>query len=203
MKVIFLDNDGVICLGNNWGSRYKKQKGLFSKDNPRGGYLKNKDLPLKVRFDNFDRKAVKVLNEILKKSDAEIVVSSDWRLHATLEELGEYYTDQGIIKKPIGVTGMFKDLFPKEWSGLRFRAELELERFMEIQHWLDAHPEVTHWVAIDDLNMGIDFLGPRFSASDGSDDKAGLTNFVWTPRSWEGIKQSGLKDKILKFLMGE
>jgi histidinol phosphatase-like enzyme len=24
MKVIFLDNDGVICLFNNWGSRAKK-----------------------------------------------------------------------------------------------------------------------------------------------------------------------------------
>jgi hypothetical protein len=28
-----------------------------------------------------------------------------------------------------------------------------------------------------------------------------LSNFVWTPRDWEGIKQSGVKDKILKFLM--
>jgi len=26
MKVIFLDNDGVICLSSNWGSRHKKQK---------------------------------------------------------------------------------------------------------------------------------------------------------------------------------
>ena len=26
MKVIFLDNDGVICLGSNFGSRFKKQK---------------------------------------------------------------------------------------------------------------------------------------------------------------------------------
>ena len=24
MKVIFLDNDGVICLYNNWGGRQKK-----------------------------------------------------------------------------------------------------------------------------------------------------------------------------------
>ena len=71
---------------------------------------------------------------------------------------------------------------------------------MEIDHWLEQHPEVTHWVAIDDLNMSIDFLGPRFSPADGSQDKAGLTNFVWTPRDREGIKQSGTKDKILKFL---
>ena len=25
-KVLFLDNDGVICLANNWGSRVNKRK---------------------------------------------------------------------------------------------------------------------------------------------------------------------------------
>jgi hypothetical protein len=114
--------------------------------------------------------------------------------------LGEYYLSQGIIKKPIGVTDMFKDIFPKEWSGLRFRAELELERSMEIQHWVDNHSEITHWVAVDDLDMSVQFLGDRFSARDGSDSKPGLTNFVHTPRSSEGIKQCGIKEKIIKFL---
>jgi hypothetical protein len=118
-----------------------------------------------------------------------------------LEELGDYYISQGLIKKPIDATGMFKDLFPAEWSQLRFRAELELERSMEIQHWLENHPEVTHWVAVDDLDMSIEFLSSQFSARDGSDAKPGLTNFVKTPKSWEGIKQSGIKDKIIKFLL--
>jgi hypothetical protein len=31
MKVLFLDNDSVICLSNNWGSRYKKQQTKWSK----------------------------------------------------------------------------------------------------------------------------------------------------------------------------
>ena len=26
MKVIFLDNDGVICLSTEWGGRFKKQQ---------------------------------------------------------------------------------------------------------------------------------------------------------------------------------
>lgn len=195
MKVLFLDNDGVICLSENWGSRRKKQ----IKEGRSMGTSAS-ELPVHARFDNFDRKAIKVLNQILEKTGAEYVVSSDWRFHATLEELGDYYISQGLIKKPIDATGMFKDLFPKEWLGLRFRAELELERSMEIQHWLENHPEVTHWVAVDDLDMSIEFLSPRFSAADGSDSKPGLTNFVKTPKSWEGIKQSGIKDKIIKFL---
>jgi hypothetical protein len=196
MKVIFLDNDGVICLSSNWGSRLKKQKKIGYKPS----FDNNNQLPVEYRFDNFDAKAVKILNKILETTGAEIVVSSDWRYHATLEELGEYYTSKGIIKKPIGVTDMFKDIFPKEWGYLRFRADIELERSMEINHWLENHPEVTHWVAVDDLDMSVEFLADRFAAKDGSDSKPGLTNFVHTPKSWEGIKQNGIKQKILTYL---
>jgi len=97
MKVLFLDNDGVICLSNNWGGRTKKWANYRSA-NPDSSKDK-KDAPVFVRFDDFDNKAIKILNEILEETGAEIVVSSDWKLHATLEELGEYYESQGIIKK--------------------------------------------------------------------------------------------------------
>jgi hypothetical protein len=196
MKVIFLDNDGVICLSNNWGERAKKWAN-FKRDNPEVEFT---DRPVKCRFDDFDDKAVKVLNEILEETGAEIVVSSDWRLHANLEELGEYYESQGITKKPFAVTDIFKDIFPKEWNAFRYRAELELERSMEIGHWLENHPEVTSWVAIDDLNMSAEFLSKYFSNSEDEDKNPGLSNFVLTPRSREGIKQSGVKEKVLKFL---
>ena len=200
MKVLFLDNDGVICLSNNWGGRTKKWA-KYRSANPDSSNEK-KDAPVSVRFDDFDKKAIKILNEIIEQTGCEIVVSSDWRLHATLEELGDYYISQGIIKRPIAVTDIFKDLFPKEWNAFRFRAELELERSMEIGHWLENHPEVTHWVAVDDLNMSSEFLSKYFS--DGESDKnPGLSNFVLTPRSSEGIKQSGIKEKIIKFLTNE
>jgi hypothetical protein len=200
MKVLFLDNDGVICLSNNWGGRAVKWAN-FKRDNPDSdATFDNK--PVECRFDDFDKGAVKVLNKILEETGAEIVVSSDWRLHANLEELGDYYESQGIIKRPIAVTDQFKDVFPKEWNAFRFRAELELERSMEIGHWLENHPEVTHWVAVDDLNMSAEFLSKYFS-KDESDKNPGLSNFVLTPRSREGIKQSGVKEKILKFLTDE
>jgi hypothetical protein len=200
MKAIFLDHDGVICLFNNWGGRSKKWS-KFRSENPDSS-LEFKDKPVNCRFDDFDKKAIKILNEIIEQTGCEIVVSSDWRLHATLEELGDYYISQGIIKRPIAVTDIFKDLFPKEWSAFRFRAELELERSMEIGHWLENHPEVTHWVAVDDLNMSSEFLSKYFS--DGESDKnPGLSNFILTPKSSEGIKQCGIKEKIIKFLTNE
>ena len=66
-----------------------------------------------------------------------------------------------------------------------------------VMDYLRDHPEITHWVAIDDLNMGIDIV-----YTDGKEDQRywGLTNFVWTPQESEGIKQSGKKEKILEFL---
>jgi hypothetical protein len=198
MKVIFLDHDGVICLSNNWGGRMKKQKKYGRKLSQ-----KMNELPIDVRFDDFDAKAIEVLNSILEETGAEIVVSSDWKRWATTEELGEYYESQGIIKKPIDCTSYFKDLYreekvPKmgEFHYQRFE-DLEQERHFEILDWLKNHPEVTQWVAIDDLNMSIDI-----TYTNGEDDKRywGLTNFVWTPQMTEGIKQSGIKEKILQFL---
>jgi hypothetical protein len=203
-KILFLDNDGVICLQDNWGGRYKKQKAFFTEDNPRKSFGDNG--PVEVRFDNFDEKAVKVLNEILEQTGAEIVVSSDWRLHATLEELGDYYESQGIIKRPIGVTERFSWIRWKEDGFIKDHGEFpwsrhenrEQERYFEIKRWLRDHPEVTHWVAVDDLHMGVHVENSWRGAYDRED--WGLENFVWTPRDWEGIKQTGIKEQILKYL---
>ena len=191
MKVIFLDNDGVICLSNNWGGRTKKWA-KYRSENPDGSKEK-KDAPVFFRFDDFDTKAVKVLNEILEETGAEIVVSSDWKLHATLEELGDYYESQGIIKRPIALTPNIQHctvhgnlfIWSTQW-------ESEQLRTIEIKQYLHDHPEITHGISIDDLNMGK--IGEPWK------DVWAIDNFVLTPRSNEGIKQSGIKEKILFYL---
>ena len=189
MKVIFLDHDGVICLATEWGGRYKKRQradGIKASDNA-------KDMPVEYRFDNFNQKAIDILNDIIKQTGAEIVVSSDWKRWANCEEMGEYYESKGIIKKPIAFT---PDLSKCTVHGTNFiwspEWDLEQTRSIEIKQYLHDHPEVTNWVAIDDLNMG-----------KGEDWKEawGLDNFVLTPKSREGIKQSGIKEKILEFLL--
>ena len=99
MKVIFLDNDGVVCLSTEWGGRSKK-KSKYLKEFPGT----ESSLPAWIKMDNFNDKAVKILNSILLETDAEIVVSSDWKLYCTLDELKEMFTKYGVIKQPIDTT---------------------------------------------------------------------------------------------------
>jgi len=185
MKVIFLDNDGVVCLSSEWGGRGKKKL----------KYLKEfpgiESVPAWVKMDNFNDKAVKVLNSILLETDAEIVVSSDWKLYCTLEELKEMFVKYGVIKSPIDVTPNIPLKYDKQYYT---KEELSDYRVTEIKMWLNNHPEVTKWVAVDDLD-----LGEKFGSISGNSN-GGLKNFVLTPKSSEGIKQSGIKEKIIKFL---
>jgi hypothetical protein len=146
-----------------------------------------------VRFDNFDKKAVKVLNEILEETGAEIVVSSDWRLHATLEELGEYYLSKGILKAPTAFTKRYIGCDKPDEFVWRRSAMYEQQRCIEVRQYLTDHPEITHWACIDDLQLGE-------KDSYGHLQEWGLSNFVHTPRMNEGIKQSGVKEKLLQYL---
>lgn len=192
MKVLFLDHDGVICLSTEWGGRYKKQK----KWGGRKLSMSNNEVPLEYRFDNFNKKAVKVLNEILEETGAEIVVSSDWKLHCNLEEMGEYYLSQGIIKKPISFTPSLNDCIHDDSFPWHKNWDLEQSRSIEIKQYLIDHPEITNWVAVDDLNMGK--TGLYYSMEFVHD--WGLDNFVLTEKGSEGIKQTGVKEKIVNYL---
>lgn len=166
MKVLFLDHDGVICLQPEQGGRFDREReGLDSV------------------FDDFNAGAVKVLNEIIEATNCEIVVSSDWRHHCTLEQLQELYRVRGIIKQPIGVT----EYIPCS------AAHLEAVRIDEIEKWIAANPGITSWCAVDDMDLSN-------STSLFNDEPIGLVCFVRTPSSKEGLKQTGKKEKIIKFL---
>jgi hypothetical protein len=183
MKVLFLDHDGVICLPNNWGSRYKKQKRWEKKY---GSTPVNK-MDVFHRFDSFDKKAIDVLNEIISITDLEIVISSDWRLYCTLEEMQKFYMKEGVIKSPIAFAPVFKDIkdVPEDFPW-KMSICLEQQRSFEIKTFLKDNPKITNWVAVDDLDM--------------RSSEWGLQNFVICDRESEGIKKSNIKEKIISFL---
>jgi len=175
MKIIFLDIDGVIATSQCWGK---------GNNNKWDAYM-------------FDPKCVAVLNFILKESGAEIILSSDWKSQYTLFEMNEIFTHNGVIKGPIGFTPTSKSYTADNFEGGRSN---------EILDWLDHHAKKPilkggkagvydiKWVAVDDLNMG-EYYAEKIGNLSG-----GLKNFVHVPKHMEGIKQTGIKEKILKFL---
>lgn len=169
MKVLFLDHDGVICCTKQFGTR-------LSKKSKEKGEI----------FDQFCPKAIDVLNEILFKTDAEIVVTSSWRTHCDLEYMKKIYSDRGIIKEPIGFTRDLENVWDPKDDFNEYKDFYVLSssiRIKEIKTWLAEHPEVDQWVVVDDLNM----------------KKLGK-NFVLCPSENEGIKRLGIKDSIIRIL---
>jgi uncharacterized membrane-anchored protein YjiN (DUF445 family) len=151
------------------------KKDYLTKINNRGNFfILGEEIFSDKKFDNFDRKSIKILNEIIEKTDCEIVVSSSWKIYADLKELSELYINSGIIKKPIGLT---IDLYGID--------EID-NRISEIKEYLERHPDIETWVAVDDLPMS----------------QLGSEHFVQCKRYLEGIKQSGIKEKIIKILNG-
>lgn len=126
----------------------------------------------------FDAKCVKVLNEIITKSNATIILSSDWKTHYCIEELNEIFKDNGVIK---GIDGITPDLWGIQFYSLQ---QLEECRSAEILAFVNEH-SIKKFVAVDDLNL-----------SQWLPD-----NFVRCAKTNEGIKQSSIKDKILKIIL--
>ena len=163
MKIIFLDIDGVICLSREWGSRKRKIKRWELE----GGEGQS---PVNIRLDDFNKIAVDVLNDIILTSGADIVISSDWRLYASLDEMKDLFHQFGVIKGPM-------DFTPELQTSTK-HANIRVD---EINLWLSKHSDIEKWVAIDDMDL------------------SDLDNFVKC-REREGLKQCNISSKILKFL---
>ena len=162
MKIIFLDHFGVMCLADKHGRVHGKE------DRPRSDEMR-----VHGKFDNFNKETVKVLNEILIETGAEIVVSSDWKRWASIEELGEFYISQGICKKPIDVTPELNNI-----------SDVKVQRSLEILKWLEINDKIDSLAVIDDM-----YLEGLFH------------NFVWVSRTDQGITQDGIKEKLIEKLL--
>jgi len=122
-----------------------------------------------------------VFNKIIEEIDPIIILSSDWKDHYTIEQMND-------ILKWNDVKSTITDFTDSSW-GVIFKSVQQLEecRAYEILEYVKKH-DIKEWVAIDDLD-----LSPWISEE----------HFVRTPRVNEGIKQSGIKDKILKRFQNE
>jgi HAD domain in Swiss Army Knife RNA repair proteins len=92
----------------------------------------------------FDPCAVSMLLRLVDISQAKLVVSSSWGSQG-YDRCMEVFTKNGI--RP--------ELFHKDWITPR---KMSSSRTQEIMMWLDRHPEVTHYVAIDDEGLDYEVL---------------------------------------------
>jgi hypothetical protein len=83
----------------------------------------------------FDPCAVSLLNKLIEASQASIVISSTWQIQG-YESCKTIFEDNGIICE-----------FHRDWCTER---KFSSTRTQEISWWLNNHPEITHYVALDD-----------------------------------------------------
>lgn len=131
-KVIFLDIDGVLN-SNFWNSDHQREISD-------GKYI--------------DTEKVKLLSELVKKSEASIILHSGWRFwfdtdaQPTRSE-AKYLTDL-LKSEGMTVAGMTPDLTTEE---IRKAKRFSAVKADEILAWLKDHPETENWVVLDDLEL--------------------------------------------------
>ena len=115
MNVIFLDIDGVL----------RTHKSDLE-------WIEKVGLPIpEKQYRNFSTKSVSNINFIHSFIRCKIVITSNWKLYHTLDELKQIFREQGIQPEVIDVTG------------------ISTSRGEEISDWLSVN-DVDNWVVIDD-----------------------------------------------------
>lgn len=134
MKVLFLDFDGVLNSHQSatfWHNKRDQEKWENEMYSSWTGTLKE------YIAHEFCPIAMSNVEELMRRvPDLKIVVSSTWRIGETPDTLRKILSPSKLIGDAIiDVTPSFR-----ERGG----------RGKEIQYWLDQHPEVTHYVILDD-----------------------------------------------------
>lgn len=113
MNVIFLDIDGVLRT-------HKSDKEWYGQN-----------IPTNVFNRKFSPNSINILNEIIKLTNARLIISSTWREHYSINELRKIFTNNGYKYDIYDIT-----------TKLGYRGE-------EIQYWLDTH-DVNRYIVVDD-----------------------------------------------------
>jgi hypothetical protein len=155
MNVVFLDVDGVLNSERSFlagGARVKQ----YTLDNPDDPYW------LKITRCTIDPVAIDLVNRICDKCDAKLVISSTHRKH---------------FKDADDKLALMQDYFYK--LGLRrnlvigWTESLHTIRGIEIQEWLERHPEVNNYVILDDSS---DMLPEQMEFFVRCDGKVGVSS---------------------------
>lgn len=137
--IVFLDIDGVMQPHTNQ-MRFKHDREALrkklAKDLDDNSYLKMDEYDLAAVYYDWDREAVERLRNLCRDFSAEIVISSDWRLHIPFKQLKAYFRIHQLDRYVTDKTG-------NRGAAPHYRAG-------EVKDYLDSHPEIERFVVIDD-----------------------------------------------------
>lgn len=142
-KIIFIDIDGPLAWGT-WND---------GKVTITGG-VEDFTIPYPWVKEDCD-----ALQKICEETNADLVVSSDWKKHFTFNQLKRIFWHYGITAGRLVDITTHQDL----WNKMS-RTSLDHERALEVAKWARDN-KVTNWIAIDDLDLYHNFkwLKPRVS----------------------------------------
>lgn len=171
-KIIFLDIDGVLNADCDFGGR-KKPNPFVTDDYGR-------------QYNGICISHLKVLKEIVDRTDAKIVLTSTWKT-----DYEEYLMNH---RNRVG-----KYLYNKfEKVGLRIymtTAKYDFAehtaRGYEIKRYLEEHPEVENYIIIDDVAFR-DFFGDLLKHLYQTDEEYGLCDAEYPVYMLTGIKSDEL-----------
>ena len=141
-KIIFIDVDGPLA----WAT-WNDGKVTIS-----GGV---EDFQIPYPWVKEDCEA---LQKICEETNAELVISSDWKKHFTFNQLKRIFWHYGITARLVDIT-THQDL----WNKMS-RSSLEHERALEVAKWVKDN-KISNWIAIDDLDLyhAFKWLTPKVS----------------------------------------
>lgn len=151
MKVLFLDVDGVLNSTRSTLARtgpLRSHAARLAFDELLTVYHEDESIPYGPKFtlETIDTTAVGLVNRLLDKSEAHLVISSSHRGY--LLDFGQTYRGEKHMQRlnlyfaAMGITHEICDITPRIYQ----------TRGHDVEAWLEAHPGVDRHVCLDDAS---------------------------------------------------
>jgi len=118
---------------------------------------------------DFWPQAMHALKHIVRRTQAAVVLSSDWRKQEQLVEgVNNQLQEYGMPK----LLGQTPDFDAKNMAGVlkAIHSNVREKRAKEIRKWLRQHPKIEKWVALDDMDLSASRKDELIHQQSGSSD---------------------------------
>lgn len=151
-KIIFLDIDGVIqhpYATKRFTVNRKSLVDQLSKEY-QVDYHQYNEFDIAAVYYDWHPQAISFLRNIIKETNAYIVISSNWRNPLLPNKMNDLLKLHSLDKYYLGDT-------PQITNILNYQDKLKVypSRVVEILTYLEEHPDITNYVVIDDLDLSI------------------------------------------------